>query len=390
MIDHLRIQNFKCLRDVSIDLGPLTVFVGPNDSGKTSILEAIYLLGQTTIRQTCQRGPDEHAVFNLKNDVQGNKSLANLVWRGDLRLQPKWEVQANIAGQFANYSLAVPIRGTPFVERLDIAGRLDIDVKLPPEEIMRRNEVTWTKGFEDRQNQRDSPAVQFGRLLQSSPVYRFEPIALRRFSPPLPNPTLSPQGDNLAAVLDALVTGPDRRAREEMENHLRDAVGNLTGFALRTQPMSPGSIVLKAIEFVLAGSSPPVTIPAALASDGAMLLLAYLALAYSETPDILLIEEPENGLHPLRLKMVLDLLRKISRGEVGNRKRQVILTTQSPILLNYAEPEEVRIVRRNDEGATEVTPFNKAPGVRELLEEFAIGELWFLLGEEGLLKGERP
>src|SRR5437667_7866506 len=42
MIRKARIQNFKCLRDVSIDLERFTVFVGANGSGKTSVLEAIH------------------------------------------------------------------------------------------------------------------------------------------------------------------------------------------------------------------------------------------------------------------------------------------------------------------------------------------------------------
>jgi len=38
MINELKIQNFKCLRDTAISFEPLTVLIGPNDSGKTSIL----------------------------------------------------------------------------------------------------------------------------------------------------------------------------------------------------------------------------------------------------------------------------------------------------------------------------------------------------------------
>ena len=44
-------------------------------------------------------------------------------------------------------------------------------------------------------------------------------------------------------------------------------------------------------------------------------MTAYLALAYGNTPDLVLIEEPENGLHPGCLQMVVDILRKMSTGE---------------------------------------------------------------------------
>ena len=47
LIMHFRVENYKALRDVSVELTPIHVFIGPNDSGKTSILEAIAAQGRT-------------------------------------------------------------------------------------------------------------------------------------------------------------------------------------------------------------------------------------------------------------------------------------------------------------------------------------------------------
>lgn len=47
MITHLHIQNFKCLRDVQVDLVPFTILIGPNDSGKSSLLDAVQALGMS-------------------------------------------------------------------------------------------------------------------------------------------------------------------------------------------------------------------------------------------------------------------------------------------------------------------------------------------------------
>lgn len=200
---------------------------------------------------------------------------------------------------------------------------------------------------------------------------------------------LSSQGDNLAAVLDGLLSGPNRGAVNDMEEALRDAIPTLTGFS--TPPAADKTTGEKTIDFVLAGNDRrPVTIPCDLVSDGAMLLTAFLALAYSDTPEVLLIEEPENGLHPGRLKDVIDLLRRMTTGEIGNKPRQIILTTHSPLLLNYARPEEVRIVQRTAEQGTKVTPMKKVHNIDELLKEFGIGELWYLLGEKGLVEGKQP
>jgi predicted ATPase len=173
----------------------------------------------------------------------------------------------------------------------------------------------------------------------------------------------------------------------ELEDKLHEAIPTIRGLSTPATKASGGSH--RQIEFALSGDSkPPVTIPASQASDGAMLLTAFLALAYGDTPQILLIEEPENGLHPSRLQMVIEMLRKMSTGEIGNRARQIILTTHSPLLLNFVEPEEVRIFRRNSEGATEVTPMHAVPNIENLHRQYAPGELWYLFGEEELVKGQ--
>jgi predicted ATPase len=58
MIRKLMIRNFKCIRELEIDLAPLTIFVGPNGSGKSSILEALALLSQSSSRNVEARSAD--------------------------------------------------------------------------------------------------------------------------------------------------------------------------------------------------------------------------------------------------------------------------------------------------------------------------------------------
>jgi predicted ATPase len=219
--------------------------------------------------------------------------------------------------------------------------------------------------------------------ISSSIKYCLEPNSLRHDSRLHPKPKLESTGNNLPSVLDAIFTGPDQSARIAMEEHLHSAVPTLAGISVPTNQQNNGE---KTLEFVMSGIKPRDTISAELASDGALLLTAFLALAYGDTPGILLVEEPENGLHPARLKLVVDLLKKISIGEVGNRPRQVMVTTHSPVLLNYVMPEEVNIFHRTESGDTAITPMSKLPNIRSLLSDYGVGELWYLLGEEGLLR----
>jgi predicted ATPase len=381
MITSLRVQNFKCLRDTSVQFAPLTVLIGPNDSGKTSIFDALNALADTTRVPTSQ--------------LASAWPLDAVTWNRDSQLQVTWAVEGSGVMGSLKYELGLP-RSTTSLESLVIDGRQRVirrdDTCVVDPATQHHVEAPWSAGYTGLYsavlNGRPGYAAIQQDLFAEGP-FRLDPAVLRRRAVPKPGAQLGMRGENLAAVLDALISGPDREAVIAMEAALQSALPNLKGFAVRS--LASETAGEKGLEFVLAVESKrPITIPCELASDGAMLLTAFLALAYSDTPEVLLIEEPENGLHPARLKDVIDLLRKMTTGEVGNKPRQIILTTHSPLLLNYARPEEVRIVRRDAELGTQVTPMTDVKGIDGLLQEFGMGELWYLLGEQGLVEGKQP
>jgi hypothetical protein len=321
----------------------------------------------------------------------GNKSLSNLVWRKAVERNIVWKVSGKAGGDAFLYHLEIPPDQRPTIESLEFKGK----------------RLFWTEGsvfkFADGgrgqtpvgmstvsrlvgSNQQPYPVI--AETLAASVEYRFEPHKMCGSSVPEPDPEFRASGENLASVLYSFLSSADRSRFQALERALHDAIPSLRGIALpATRDKEPKGAI--AVEFILSGDDHgPVTIPADLVSGGALLLTAFLTLAYGKTPGLLLLEAPENGLHPFLLKLVIDLLRKISTGEVGNRKRQVIVTTHSPLLLNYAKPEEVRIFLRDQERGTQVRSLTDAPDIDKLLKEFAVGELWYLLGEEKLLEGK--
>ncbi|HEY8379874.1 MAG TPA: AAA family ATPase [Nannocystis sp.] len=80
MLARLHVQNFKCLRDVDITFGPLTVLIGPNDSGKSSILDALRILGRTF------REP-------LADIFRGDDAWEHLAWKGASVDRISWRLQ---------------------------------------------------------------------------------------------------------------------------------------------------------------------------------------------------------------------------------------------------------------------------------------------------------
>lgn len=381
MIETLHVQGFKSLRDTKLTLRPFTVLIGPNDSGKSSILDAIRFLGRAR----------EEALAEV-----GAKAMGELAWMGSAE-RFEWNVSGSSSGGAYNYELKMLTpSGHLLEEKIDVQGRPVARVAKGKATLFDGNgtiadgslgiPLLAVAQFHDARNQARLDLVR--RALRSSRRYHFDTTALRELQPIAESPVLSSRGHHLAAVLDRIL-GEDRDAFAAIEDTLRQLVPPLQGISLRTV-MIDEKTPAKALDFVLKSNGSKVRIPAAQASEGALLLTAYLALVYGDTPEILLIEEPENGLHPKRLKAVIQLFRDISTGKVGNRPRQVVVTTHNPILLNEAQPEEVRLVTRTLEGGTTVKNFDELPDIKKHLDEFGIGELWYLLGEEGLLKGAAP
>ncbi|EYF04049.1 AAA family ATPase [Chondromyces apiculatus] len=361
MITQLTVRNFRCLQDVTATLMPLTVLIGANDSGKSSFLDAVHTLARTA------REPLPESL--MAEGSHGPAPFEEQVWQRNVARSMVWRVQGESRGKRFAYELAV--RAGPYVrfEKLPLQPVHLVASAATPRETRLRASL---------RTQAELGALVSG--FTSVGKYRFDPRALRRVAPIAADPQLSSSGDNLAAALDALLTGPDRAALRALELSLREAVPTVAGVAMRAVPLASG--FGKALEFILAGTRPPVTIPASSASEGALLFASYLVLAHGSTPDILLIEEPENGLHPGRLEAVIGLLRRISEGDIGSRPRQVIFTTHSPLVLGYVKPEEVRIFRRDLERGTEIIPLTQVPDL-ERLRSLPAPDLWYFLTESG-------
>ncbi len=124
-------------------------------------------------------------------------------------------------------------------------------------------------------------------------------------------------------------------------------------------------------------------------SDGTMLILAMLVILHQSPPvDLLLIEEPERGVHPFLLGQLIGLLRQVSAGELVSRPVQVLMATHSAEVLDHVQPEEVRFLKRDpDDGSTLVSaaPLDD-PGWAAAYDEYqrSLGLAWLSGGLGGV------
>jgi len=123
-------------------------------------------------------------------------------------------------------------------------------------------------------------------------------------------------------------------------------------------------------------------LPASQASDGVLIVLAYLAVMHLPTPPaLILIEEPENGIHPKRLQEIVRILRALVE---QNGHTQVLMTSHSPYLLDEFQPDEVTLCRKDRNGAVQARRLSEIEQVRSQLDVFSLGEIWTGEGDERL------
>jgi predicted ATPase len=189
---------------------------------------------------------------------------------------------------------------------------------------------------------------------------------------------LHPDGSGVPGLLDYLLRRDRRRFFEYVEVVRRHVPG------LQDLEIATPQPARRRLDLVLENGF---RIPADQASSGVRIMLFFIALTYHPSPPkLILLEEPESGVHPKRLADVVRLLREITRGEHGGHPAQVILTTHSPYLLDSVKiPEDqVLVFRRQDDGSRIAEPVD-AERLKLFLDEFMLGEVWYNQGEEGLI-----
>ena len=192
-------------------------------------------------------------------------------------------------------------------------------------------------------------------------------------NPSAANAELTSHGDGLPGVIKRMLTSLDKKPLEDFQSRLRRMSKFVQGVATLTVDQQ------EELWFSTGGGK---GFPAREASAGLVLLAGYLAVRYGIAERKLLIEEPDNGVHPSAALAIVDILRELV--EDGG---QVLATTHNPLIVNHLEPEQVRIVTRDATTGVRVTPMTATKQFAERIQDFSLGELWYNVGEEALVSG---
>jgi predicted ATPase len=179
------------------------------------------------------------------------------------------------------------------------------------------------------------------------------------------NLRLHSDAGNLAAILYLYKTKYPK-AYQRIRATVRNVAPSFDDFALEPQRLNSNNILLnwrqQGSDYLLGPHQ---------ISDGTLRAIALITLLLQpeeDLPDLLIVDEPELGLHPYTLTIVAGLIRAASV------KTQVIVTTQSTAFLDKFGLDEI-IVVDSEQGASQFRRLNPEE-LKDWLEEYSVGELW--------------
>lgn len=336
-VEQLRIQGYGCVQDATLQLTPLHAIIGPNDSGKSTVLRALRTLSSVLERALGAPAPD---TLGRGAPASASKGPGGSVFELSAA-STTWRVELDAEGR---------ARTTSFPRDLEPPSLLD-DAD--------EEEVTTGGAGPER------PAPDIVQALRGTQVLRLDPDALRSPHPLIPDGQplcfADERGAGLPAVYDAIISR-DLPAYIELNEELTRLFPSV-----RSVHLGNPSPTTKAIGVKLEGGA---VVPAALMSEGMLYYLAFAALPHLDPTPLLLVEEPERGLHPARIADVMRALRILSE------KTQVLLATHSPLVVNELQPEEVTVVTRAGEQGMKAARILGTPGFEDRARVYALGELW--------------
>jgi predicted ATPase len=388
-VDEVQIGRYRSLYDVTFTPGKFTVLVGPNNAGKTNLVEAIEFLADTyrygletavtrkggieniafrrmrrtkspvTFRVTVTLPADAGAIFVPRSTGRPPKTAHYKVIHSFSIAAIGQAIEAPFKVAAEDFDVyAMTSRRSAHILELHRTADKGLSASFPD-----RRAPKWAGGalfpFDDRNFlERINTGLQPTALLASPSTYysvlfslardvgsarlfQLSPIEARRSGVPTPNPDLDRYGGNLPAFVNQM-RKENRLEWAQVLEAMRSVVPDLEDVQTAFTPDRRLTL-----EFKERGVGRPWT--AEEMSDGTIQSLALFSVLKRATTRLALIEEPENSLHPWVVRQFVELCREVSADH------QIVVTTHSPALIAYLDPREITLVWR-EQGRTRVQP----------------------------------
>ena len=372
LIDSVRIKGFRSLADVElVGIPRAAVLIGANGSGKSNFIRFFEMLSWMLKSR------------RLAEFVKMQGGADDQLYGGNRRT-PRLEAEVTLRtdGGSNDYrfmlSYAHPDRFFFSEERFRF-NRNDLPTVAPWQYLgsgHQEAEIVRAAQSGESYDVNTTTAGVIVNLLRNCAVYQFHDTSdtsdFKRSWDAKENHQLRSHGGNLAAVLHRLEE-KDIKRFERICKHIGRILPVFDRFQIEE---SYGKVMLR---WKAKGTDK--TFGAHLTSDGSLRffsLVTLLNLPPEMLPDVLLLDEPELGLHPAAITLVGGMIKALAE------ERQVIVATQSPLLVDAFDLDEIFVLDLK-EGRTEFRKLAPDDYRSWLDDSFTPGELW----QKNLLGG-RP
>lgn len=365
-LSHLRLAGFRSIRSLDLQLRDLNVLIGANGSGKSNLVGffnmlsfllserlQLYIQRKGAASSVLHYGPQVTPVLSARLTFLGSDGTSSYEFSLAFA-SPDRLIFTDERVEFQNSG-----KPKPFERSL---GSAHIETQLRATASSETDLVPRTV------------ARVFLRRLQELQVYHFhdtsENAPIRTTQDLDRNQYLLSTGGNLAAFLYMLEQSYPAHY-ERIVATIRLAVPYIRGFVLKPERLNPKRISLRWHD-----GNPDYEFGAHQLSDGSLRAIALItALMQPEEllPGLIVIDEPELGLHPSAISTVAQLIQAVSA------KRQVLVATQSPRLIAAFAPEDIVVVERceDERGYGESTFQHLSPeALGAWLDRYDLGQLY--------------
>lgn len=416
IIEGFKVKNFRSLQDVTLGklwnqqdvkpLTPMTAVIGKNGVGKSTLFDAFGFLsdclklgveeacdargrgGFHRLRSQGQTGPIEFEIY-YKEDGNARPITYEISIDLDQDERPyvlKERLRQRRKGQSHGrpFSFLIMERGSGLAWKGDSEGAKSDDelddlleklLEIDPSEESRETERVELDdirqlGIATLGSLKQHPRIAaFRRFIEGWYLSYFTPDAARGLPMAGPQRHLNMHGDNLGNVVQYL----EREHPKRFKLILAGIGEKIPGIeSIDTEKTADGRLLLR---FNDRGFVDPFY--AQQMSDGTLKVFAYLLLLEDPSPPpFLCIEEPENGLYH---KLLASLAGEFRRHATGRKNStQVFVTTHQPYLVDALQPDEVWMLRKRDDGFSEVKRASEIEIAKAMVEEgLPLGGLWY-------------
>lgn len=356
-LEKIIVEGFKSIKSLELEIKPLNVLIGANGAGKTNLISLFQLLNQMMLGEfqvrTAQAGADSLLYFGSKvtDQIHVELSFVSFPWRYQYGVfwKPTHRDTLIFASERCTIQNIESSTEPIVIQQLMLQGRQETELLNPAYTGETRTVVD-----------------QLIDAVQSCKVYHFHDTSpeagVKKTGDIDDNERLRPDAANLAAFLYKL--------RETSYPHYQRIIKTIRLVApffndFNLRPLAnPDKIRLEWREY-----GTDTYFNAHSLSDGTLRFMCLATLLLQpDLPSIVLIDEPELGLHPFAITLLANLLRSAAT------QTQVIVSTQSVPLINQFTPEDIIVVDRDEEQST----FNRldAASLEDWLSEYGLGDLW--------------